>query len=164
MRWRSGRLEDLGFPPWDDAARIYAHLGTDALATIPADAEPFAVSPWQLPVWMPQLPSPTGSGSALFEAIAELEVEERQAIFYAFVALANRVAVADGLPLGDAESMPRAIEKAACLADEGLRFVAEENAVSRVEALRRVPLDRLFRVGANLDPEAARPEPSEAGA
>jgi hypothetical protein len=159
LRWRSGRLEDLGFPSWDEAMSIYAHLREEDHAAIPPGAEPFGVEPWRLPVWLPRLPALAGPGAALFEAIALLEAGERQAVFYAFVALANRVAVADAMPLGDAESTPRAIEKAARFAAEGLEFVAEKNALSRVETLRRVPLERLFQVGANRNPQAARPTP-----
>ena len=43
----------------------------------------------------------------------------------------------------------------------GLALVAQENALTPVEALRRVPLERLFTVGANLDPAAAGPPPVE---
>ena len=44
---------------------------------------------------------------------AELADEDRAAFFYALLGLANAVAVADRMPLGDAESTPRAIERAA---------------------------------------------------
>jgi hypothetical protein len=61
------------------------------------------------------------------------------------------------MSLSDAESLPQAIEKAAHFASEGLAFVSSANAIDAVETLRRVPLETLFRVGANLDPQAARP-------
>jgi hypothetical protein len=73
------------------------------------------------------------------------------------VAVANKVAVTDRLPLGDAESTPRAIEKAARLINDGLAHVAAENALDDPQVLREVTLERLFRVGANLSPESARP-------
>ena len=61
------------------------------------------------------------------------------------------------MPLGDAESTPRAIDKAARLISEGLAHVAVQNGLEDTDVLRRVSLERLFSVGANLDPEAARP-------
>ena len=73
------------------------------------------------------------------------------------MAVANKVAVADRLPLGDAESTPRAIEKAAQLISDGLERVAADNALDDPQVLREVTLERLFRVGANLSPESARP-------
>jgi hypothetical protein len=87
---------------------------------------------------------------SVFRAAARLDADERDAFFYAFLGLANRVAVADDLPLGDAESAPAAMERAAELASAGLDFVARERAVAPVDVLRRAPLDQLFRVGANL--------------
>jgi hypothetical protein len=63
--------------------------------------------------------------------------------------------------LGDAESLPRAIDKATRFASDGLEYVAQENAVPLEEALRRAPLERLFRVGVNLNPEEGLPSPLE---
>ncbi len=157
LRWRQGRLEDLGFPRWEEAMQIYGHLPAEALARLPETASPVGAEAWALPVWLRSLPAGPEAAFSVFRAIAELEPEERQPLFYALVALANHVAVADRMPLGDAESTPRAIEKAARTASRGLDFLAEENALPAVEVLRRAPLQRLFRVGANLDPESARP-------
>jgi hypothetical protein len=156
LRWRTGRLEDLGFPTWDDAMQIYRYLAPDTRHALPPEIRPVEASAWPLPVWIPQLPQAGGPGDRLFRAIASLREDERRASFYAFVALANRVAVADRLPLGDAESTPKAIAKAARLASGGLAFLASEHAASDVEILRRASLEHLFRVGANLDPEGAR--------
>jgi Family of unknown function (DUF6178) len=156
LRWRTGRLEDLGFPTWDDAMRIYRFLDPPARRALPPEA-PAPVAEWPLPVWLPQLPETGGAGDRVFRAIAELDERERRASFYAIVALANRIAVADRLPLGDAESTPTAIAKAARFASAGLAYLAEEHGLRDVELVRRVGLEQLFRIGANLDPEAARP-------
>ncbi len=61
------------------------------------------------------------------------------------------MAVADKLPLGDAESIPKAIEKAAQVASRGLDALAARFDVEPVDVLRRAPLARLFRVGVHLD-------------
>lgn len=158
LRWRAGRLEDLGFPPWDEAMSIYRYLPPDQLGALPPDAAPLApASRWQLPVWMPRLPASAQEGVLLFRTIAALEEEERRTAFHALVALANKIAVADRLPLSDSESTPRAIAKAARFASAGLELLASEQRLDPVEILRRAPLDRLFCVGANLDPAAAKP-------
>jgi hypothetical protein len=80
-------------------------------------------------------------------------------VFYALITLANRIAVADRMELGDPESLPLAIEKAARFTSDGLEFVANEKELSLEETLRRVSIERLFRVGANLDRDAALPDP-----
>jgi len=149
LRWRSGRLADLGFPPREEALAIYTTPRRDELE-LPSGPPP-PIGEWHLPVWLPELPGAAGSPHLLFRAAAELDAEERRALFYAFVSLANQVAVADELPLGDAESLPKAIEKAAHVASRGLAWLAERHRVSPVEVLRRAPLLRLFRVGFRLD-------------
>jgi hypothetical protein len=157
LRWRTGRLEDLGFPPWDDAMRIYRFLRPEERAAIPDDQRPLGGGAWPLPVWIPSLPAMAGRNHRVFEAIAKLGEEERRACFYALIGVANKVAVADGMPLSDAGSTPRAIDKAAEFISAGLAHVAGENALSDTDVLRRVSLERLFSVGANLEPERARP-------
>jgi hypothetical protein len=158
LRWRAGRLEDLGFPPWEEAMGIYRYLPPEQRSALPEGVDPLAEKVrWQLPVWVPRLPADAAEGGLLFRAIGELEAEERRTAFHALVALANKIAVCDRLPLSDAESTPRAIEKAARLASAGLEHLAREHGLAPAEVLRRAPLERLFRVGANLDPAAARP-------
>jgi hypothetical protein len=149
LRWRAGRLQDLGFPTWEEAMAIYARPRPDELSKLPAAAPP--MGEWHLPVFMPELPAVADSKLSLFRAAALLDDDARRAFAYAFLALANQVAVADKLPLGDAESIPTAIEKAAQIASRGLDALAERHSVQPVEVLRRAPLARLFRVGAHLD-------------
>jgi hypothetical protein len=149
LRWRAGRLQDLGFPSWEEAMTIYAHPSRDEVSRLPDAAPP--IGEWHLPVFMPELPAVADSQLSLFRAAAALDDEARRSFAYAFLALANQVAVADKLPLGDSESIPAAIEKAAQVASRGLDALAERFAVQPVEILRRAPLARLFRVGAHLD-------------
>ena len=153
LRWRTGRLRDLGFPAWDEAMRIYGYLRPEKRSEIPDAASPLDVSGWDLPVWISGLPAASDSRHLVFRALSQLDARERQAFFYAFVAMANAIAVADSLPLGDAETLPLALDKAARVTSRGLEYLSSENAISPSEVLRRVHLERLFRVGANLEPE-----------
>ena len=124
---------------------IYARPRSDELSRLPDAAPP--MGEWHLPVFMPELPAVADSQLSLFRAAALLDDAARRSFAYAFLALANQVAVADKLPLGDAESIPTAIEKAAQVASRGLDALAERFGVEAVEVLRRAPLARLFRVG-----------------
>ncbi len=161
LRWRRGRLLDLGFPPWEDAMAVYGRLPAESLASIPDEASlPDAEAP-ALPIFVSGIPSVAGDEPSLFRAMAELSDEERPSQLRAFVALANKVAVANHLPLGEAESLPAAFERAAQTASRGLDFVAAENGLAPAQVLRRLPVDRLFRVGANLTgelPELREPD------
>lgn len=151
LRWRSGRLQDLGFPPPDEAKRIYAWVHQERLAELPEATTGPEVGEWPLPVWLPSLPVVGDEAHALFRALARLTEPERRPRLYAFLALANRVAVADGLPLGDAETLPVALEKAAVMASRGLVFLARQHGLEPSEVLRRISIERLFRVGFQLE-------------
>lgn len=155
LRWRTGRLEDLGFPCFDEAMVLYRYLRPAERAALPEGHPALEVSEWHLPVWIPSLPEGADSRHLLFRALSAMTPEERRAAFFAFVAVANAVAVADRMDLSDSETTPKAIEKAAHWISRGLEHVARENALEAETVLRRVPMERLFRVGANLEPEAA---------
>ncbi len=155
-RWRNGRLADLGFPAWEEAMRIYGFLRPEERLVLPAQANALAEQGWHLPVWKPRLPVATDARHLVFRAAASLDDDERLAFFFAFIALANQVAVADRMPLGDAESTPRAIEKAAVVSSRGLEWLIERRSGDGVSLLRRVPVARLFRIGANLEREERR--------
>jgi len=156
LRWRTARLADLGFPSWEESMRIYGQLRPEQRTELPDEARALELGAEALPAEAPALPVPIDSRYALFRAVAGLDAGERRVFFHRFVTLANQVAVADRLPLGDAESIPSAIEKAADLASRALEHVARERGLSTVEVLRRLPLERLFRIGVSLDPSARR--------
>jgi hypothetical protein len=144
--------------------RIYGFLRPERMAEISHDDSALDLESWALPVWMSELPGARSDERALFRATREVGAEERSAVFYALIALANRVAVADRMELGDPESLPGAIDKATRFASDGLEHLASENGLSLADTLRRVPIERLFRVGTNLDRAAALPEPIGTGA
>ena len=164
LRWRTGRLEDLGFPSWDRSMQIYGYLRSERLGELPAEAQSIESSEWPLPVWITDLPAAADHRYSLFRAAAELTAEERARFFYAFINLANQVAVADRSDLADAETLPKAIEKAAQISSLGLEHLAQENALDLNEALRRINLQHLFRVGVHLSPDNVRPRPRESEA
>jgi hypothetical protein len=160
LRWRSGRLEDLGFPPWDRALLIYRFIRPEDRALISEQTDALDVGEWHLPIWMPSLPASADHQHLLFRTVARLSEEERRSALYGFIALANKVAVADRMELGDAESTPRAIDKAAAFASDGLEHIARERNLDPTDVMRRATIEHLFRVGANLNPDRARPRES----
>jgi len=153
LRFRNGRLLDLGFPPWEEAMAIYGRLPAESLASLPVQDVTPGSDEWAPPIFLSGIPSVAGDEPSLFRAMAGLSDEERPAQLRAFISLANKVAVANHLPLGDAESLPEAFGRAARTASRGLDFVATESALEPTQVLRRLPVDRLFRVGANLSGE-----------
>ena len=149
LRWRSGRLADLGFPPREETLGLYAPLR-------PGDLDNIAIAlqkteAWRLPVWVPPLPEAKPDAPEIFRAAAELSDEGRRAFLFSLLALANSVAVADKLPLGDPESVPSAMEKGAETASRGMVEIARRRRCSLPEVLATTPLPFLFRVGHALD-------------
>ena len=110
---------------------------------------------------MPELPALANTLHTILVTAAELEANERRAFFYSFISLANKVAVADRCGLGEADTLPDTIEKAALVSSRGLEHIAMKAGLTLIETLRRVALERLFRVGVNLQPEGIRPSPAE---
>jgi hypothetical protein len=161
LRWRTGRLEDMGFPSWDEAMRIYGFIRAERRADVDRDNDALDISEWALPVSMSALPTSAESQHSVFRAVVDLDDRERHAFFYAFVGTANKIAVADRMPLGEPETLPAAIEKAAVVVSQGLDYVATENGLSAADTLRSVPLERLYRVGASLHPEHLPPRGEE---
>jgi len=154
-RWRRGRMQDLGFPDPDDAKRVYAFVRDEDLADLPArdappapveDDEPDAV----LPMTMPSLPTEADAEHAIFRAMAALPEALRNRTRHEFLTLANRVAIADGLPLGEPETLERSVTRAAERASRGLEHLMDAHGLSGPDVLRRVSLERLFRVGHRL--------------
>jgi hypothetical protein len=162
LRWRTNRLEDLGFPSWDRSMGIYGHLRPERLADLAPEPIATEQNAWNLPVWITSLPAAVDHQHAIFRAVVDLDAEERTSFFYAFLSLANRIAVADRRDLGDSETLPDTMEKAASITSLGLEFIAQENRTTTADVLRRTDLSRLFRVGVNLQPEGVRPSFSEA--
>jgi len=157
LRWRAGRLEDLGFPPWEEAMAIYGVLPARARDELPPAPAEAGELDWRLPIWMPRLPLSASAAHSLFRALAALGEDERRPQLLAVLALANRIAVADQLPLGDVETIPLALEKAARLASRGLDHLTVLHGLDPAAALRRSGVEHLFRVGFSLERAEAPP-------
>ncbi len=149
LRWRSGRLADLGFPPREETLGLYAPLRPGEMENAAAFSP--RTEAWRLPVWTPPLPEARPDAPEIFKVAAELSDEDRRAFLFSLLALANGVAVADRLPLGDPESVPGAMEKGANTASRGMVEIARRRNCPPREVLATTPLPFLFLVGHALD-------------
>ncbi|HYG69105.1 MAG TPA: DUF6178 family protein, partial [Anaeromyxobacteraceae bacterium] len=110
LRWRSGRLADLGYPSLEEALSWFARP-----PAAPAEAPP----------GMPGRPAgfylaQFRRGSPLDRAAAALEVEDRDAFELQLVGAANAVLVADAVDPGDLEAVRRAVEAGRAYVELGL--------------------------------------------
>lgn len=150
-RFRSGRLEDLGFPPRERAIEIYGLLDPDT-----SDAPPSAapVVDLSLPVtYLPPLQQ--GLFHAAMQAIED--PAEMRRLEGDLVAVANKALVADGVAPGQVEQMQEVLHR--------LRGYVELALAEGVAPALRIPeaarrlrtrhFERLFRVGYTLTVRAA---------
>ncbi len=161
-RWRRGRMEDLGFPDPDDARRVYSFIRTANLADLPAPSPVHVRHPSEdlddeeedpyLPMTMPPLPTETTGEHAVFRAMAALPDKDRERVRQTFLVLANRVAMADSLPLGEPETLEETVKRAAELTSKGLEHLMAAHGLAGADVLMRVSLERLFQVGHQLTP------------
>jgi hypothetical protein len=144
LRWRTNRLQDLGFPERDQAMRAYRPLPVEKVSDWSAPAGDALVETTDLPRQL--------RGTLLGEALAKLGPQRAADVLGYVLSVANSLAVADELPLAERESVPRALEKAVRGIDTGLRELARARSQAPEQILdRTAPLD-LFRVGATVDP------------
>ena len=149
LRWRDGRLADLGFPDFESAMRVYRPLALGDAAVLDSPATPVeAVRDLVLTSELPQQ-TPT---RCCARALGELAPDRARDIVGYVLGVANSIAVADRMRLSEADTAPRAFEKAVRGIDRGLRELAAARGAGAHELLERVLVVDLFRVAATLDP------------
>ncbi len=140
--WRQSRLEEHGFPPWEEALEIYRPpkgLRAHPEPLAPEDPDALAVPRTALR----QLDR-RAVVAAGFDA---LDDAARERALFELTALANRVLVADTADTGDPEAHRRALSKAAGYVSIALEVRGARTPEGAAAVLREVPLLELFREG-----------------
>jgi hypothetical protein len=150
LRWRSARLNDLGFPDREQALGVYVRLAPDEVEpidlTLPGSgADSALASTIELPRQL--------RGTVLAEALSELPAARAADLLGYVLGVANAIAVADDLRLSEPDSVPRALRKAIAGIDRGLRELAAARALEPATVLETTRPADLFRIAATLDPE-----------
>jgi hypothetical protein len=136
LRWRTGRLADLGFPSLEEALSWFARPPRDA----------------PLPPGAPERPAgffmaEFRRGALLDRAAERLDSDARDALESQLLAAANAVLVADAVDPGDVEAVRSAIGAARALIEMGLERVAGADVDRAADALRTMAPKRLFQEG-----------------
>jgi hypothetical protein len=148
-RFRSGRMQDLGYADYYEALEVFRPLTVgqggavigEGTADRPADPQ--------------SLPAPLGDPALrrgfFGRVLREITLaEEARRIEGALIALFNRVLAADRVSPADLELARGVAERAAATVSLGLEAVARADLARGVEALRSISLTRLHRVGYTL--------------
>ena len=146
LRWRSGRLADLGFPAWEDAMKLFRPLAADAARDEPGPAPVVDTSrPGEPPV-------PWVGGDLLKRVMARLGDAEHGVRTREFLLLVNELMAAQKLEPGDEAAQQRAINQAQATVSLGMEVLTsgfehpdiEEFLAGRLSA---IGVRGMFRVG-----------------
>ncbi|HET7826901.1 MAG TPA: DUF6178 family protein [Anaeromyxobacter sp.] len=137
LRWRAGRLADLGWPSLEEALSWFAR---------PPKAPPRPPGP------PPARPAgfflaTLARGTLLDRAAARLPSGAAHAVEPQIVAAANAVLVADAVDPGDVEAVRGAFEAARAYLELGLEKLAGADEERAAEALATTPVKRIFQEG-----------------
>jgi hypothetical protein len=134
LRWRAARLQDLGYPPLDEALSWFAKPAAAPArrAGLPARAPGFFLQP-------------IAPGSLLERAAAGLPEAAGERLRIELVAAANAVLVADRVDVEDLEAVRASMAAARALVELGLEEVAAGG--DPAAALAATPVKRLFQAG-----------------
>lgn len=167
LRWRSGRLADLGFVDYYEALEVFAPLDPASVKigeargqrTRPLTDETAyraqAADALRMPTALAEgLSSPK---SRFARAVATLTDDDQIADLHAsLVALSNRVLSAERVVPSDQEGIADALTRMQATLDLALEFLAKGNEDDERDAVTTVPLVRMFRLGISLGAKVGR--------
>lgn len=138
-RWRQARLEDLGFPTYDESMTLYAPLPGEELQRLagPATRQPET----ELPRWLAR----RESGPELAAAMAELDPRLRSRVEHDLVSLVNALMVASAVDPGDDEAVKTVLSRARGYLSIALDLLGGTDRQRVAQLLQRFPLRYLFR-------------------
>jgi hypothetical protein len=136
LRWRTGRLSDLGYPTVEEALSWFARPPRTPghRAAPPARPPGFYLAALE-------------RGSLLDRAVALLSPEDREEVQGQVVAAANAVLVADAVDVAEPDAVRGAFETARGYLDLGLDRLSGGAAARAAAALTATPVKRVFQEG-----------------
>jgi len=145
LHWRQSRLEEHGFPPWEEAIDVYAPASGSREhpePARPAETDGLAASRLALSV-----ARGSNADARLAPVIDALPAAERERALHEMASLANRLLVADQADGGDPDSHRAALTKAVSFISVALQLRGATAPDRAGATLTRVPLLELFREG-----------------
>ncbi len=160
LRWRNGRLADLGYVDYYDALDLFRPLEIDAVKVGEGteDRLPQVIDTDDAPVNLPiAVAEQVVARSFLARAWDRLDDDtEETRLEGALVVIVNKLLAAARTRPGDQASLRAGADYATATLSLGLEVVARGDLDRAAEALRSVALGRLFRVGYTVGAKLAR--------
>lgn len=154
LRWRSGRMADLGFVDYYEALQVYRELDPSSIriGTEPAPRTRPLDQPADDHLRLPAVIADKMAGRTPFaRAVARLQTRDEVAeLHFALVALSNRALSANRIAPSDDEAIRQVLERVSSTLDLAIEFVARGDGEREGAAVRTIPLVKLHRLGASL--------------
>lgn len=152
---REIRLIELGFPPSSESLGIYQYTKPDRIKLeLDTLKTPILSEDYYLPTMYTEHIS---RGSELIaSALNEADDHTKERVSTEMVYLANKIIMADFMPLKDPENIKLAVKKAKHLASLGLAFLSKRHGLPVVSILNKINAENLFRLGNSLIIEQQR--------
>jgi hypothetical protein len=135
-RFRTARLQDLGFPPLEEAVKLFSRVDT---GPAPATSASTALAPGQ-----------SGQVDYLGALVRGLDEEERNALEAELRYLANSVLVAEVEEPGELEALRRVGETTRDYLLLGLEHLTGGDPARAADVVRQATLKHVFQVGFSL--------------
>jgi hypothetical protein len=136
LRWRTGRLADLGYPSREEALSWFARPAPGTAAPAGAPARPAGFLLERL-----------GTGSLLARAASRLPADEREHLELELVTAANAVMIADQVDPGDPDAVQRSVEAGRAFVEMGLEERTGGDEARAAEVLSTTAVKALFQGG-----------------
>ncbi len=156
IRWRNGRLRDVGIPDIDEAIEVYRRLDERTFSTLPPKEAPLKFGDDEVPIRYP-LAVAEGERLLLSDALSRIDDPEAiDGIAQELAHLVNRVMVADHEDLADADAIMNAAVKVRATVSMGLEALASGDADRAAQLARERWLLNIFQVGYSRALDIAR--------
>jgi hypothetical protein len=155
LRWRNGRMADLGFSDYYEALEVYRELdpaavmvGDKPIERVRPIGDEEAVEALRLPSVMAERMT---MKTPFARSVATIQDSKLLAdVHFALVALCNRALAADRIIPGDDAAVRHGLERVAATLDLGVEFLSRHDQDLEARIIRSVPVIKLFRLGHSL--------------
>ncbi|MBM4278559.1 MAG: hypothetical protein FJ130_11880 [Deltaproteobacteria bacterium] len=149
-RLRNGRLNDYGFPDFEEALEIYHFINPDIL--MKREGLRAAEAPEALKKEGASYYLTFHSEGPFFSAILSKmdDPEELDRIRQSITALCNKAIVAEAIDLSNISGMERVVKKVYHYLNLGLQYLSSEEEKRAIEILQTLPIQKIFQCGVSL--------------
>jgi len=149
-RLRNGRLNDYGFPDFEEALEIYQFINPDTLMKgegLPATEAPEA-SKRESATYYLTFHNEGPFFSAILSRIDNPQEQDR--LKQEITTLCNKAILAEAIDLSNISGMERVVKKAYHYLNLGLQYLSGEEEKRALEILCSLPIQKIFQCGVSL--------------